>query len=242
MNHRSLSHMFVRTALAALAIVVGATLAAPVGGLKVLAVTEPAPQEAIVPAPSPVSAASASRAALLPSGVTEPSNIASPAGLVGGAVHLAGSIPSVPSRGPGAGGAWGTPFPYAGMLVHEICTFPADGMAPPDCGWEVAAVFRDLGFCIVGLTGVGRLVRARKIAEKLEELTNAIERAMETRRMNRDIMTGFLSVLAGDCVDLIFSLREMDDCLNDGEATTSLPALFHKPALGRLKQLEVVVT
>lgn len=45
MTHRSPYHMFVKTVLAALAIAVGATLAAPVGAKAVLVAPEPAPQE-----------------------------------------------------------------------------------------------------------------------------------------------------------------------------------------------------
>lgn len=103
MNRRSPYNLFAKPMLAALAIVVGAVLAASVSGSPVLVAMEPASQEIVVPVLSPVSAVSASQASPLQWGVTESSSIASPTGFARGAVQLARSTPSVPSGGPGQG-------------------------------------------------------------------------------------------------------------------------------------------
>ena len=100
MSHRSPYHLFVKSALATLAIAIGATIAAPVG---VLVAMEPASQEMVVPVRSPVSAVSASQASPLQWVVTESSSIASPTGFARGAVQLARLTPLVPSGGPGEG-------------------------------------------------------------------------------------------------------------------------------------------
>ena len=100
MNRRFPSNLFVRPVVAALAVAIGATLVASVGGPPFLVAMEPVSQEMVVPVPSPVSTVSASQASPLQSGV---GSIASPTGFARGAVQLARSMPSVPSGGPGEG-------------------------------------------------------------------------------------------------------------------------------------------
>ena len=116
MTHRSPYHMFAGTVLAALAIAVGATLAAP-GKSAALAAMEPAPQENLAPVPSPASAVSAAQMSQFESGITESSGIA--AGLARDpVVHLARSTRSLPGHAP---------------LTHEdldATTLRSTGVAP----------------------------------------------------------------------------------------------------------------
>lgn len=97
MTHRSHYHTFVRTVLAALTVVVGATLAVPVGAPAALVALEYTPRAAIVAATSPVSVASAFRAPPLHSEVTESSSLAPPASPTE-TVHLVRSTAPMPSH------------------------------------------------------------------------------------------------------------------------------------------------
>lgn len=114
---------------------------------------------------------------------------------------------------------------YGGLTMAEVeCLFDSTSAG---CGREIADVVVSGGFCVVGLFGLGRLARARKIARQLEDLTDDIERAIQMRRLNRDIFTGFLSILAGDCYDLAWAIHDLIDCFAaDEEDMVALPVRF----------------
>lgn len=112
MTHRSHYHTFVRTVLAALAVVVGATLVAPVGAPPVLVALEYTPRAAIVTALSTVSVASAFRAAPLQSEVTESSSLA-PHDSPTETVHPVRSTAPMPSH-------WARTEPTPGTSIEAV--------------------------------------------------------------------------------------------------------------------------
>lgn len=165
MTHRSPYHMFVKPVLAALAIAAGATLAAPVGGLDVLAAMEPAPQETIVPVAAPVGA----KAGLAAPEPAPEQATAAEHSLPGAQVQRVAApiVDQVAATG----------LRYGGLSVTEAACLmgPLKGGMPQDCTAEWIVVGLEAGLCLVstGVLGIKlyRLWKRLEKALKLDDLS-----------------------------------------------------------------------
>jgi len=120
---------------------------------------------------------------------------------------------------------------YGGMTAAEAACVLSTDAGGISCAREWGDAIINGVQCAVGLFGVGRILMAKRIAKKIGEIRDAARRATAS---NRELLFKFLSLLAGECWDTYWAVRDLIDCMSPAEEQqqqASLPRAIHPSSL-----------